>query len=175
MNSIIQFILNLFYSKKEEIEQELKTFPRESKMEPMLYLITESEILKKVKKEDLPEEHQKNLEVLLWRINKVRYAYNKPMIVTNGYRFMADHIRIYKELAVQRKVAYDESKVPMNSNHLKGAAVDISDPDGNLYEWVQANEALMEEIGLWMEIKDDQARVHFQIFPPKSNKRFFIP
>lgn len=177
MNGIIEFILNLFAPKKPTPKQEAKSFVEESKVDPKPYLITESEILKKIKKEDLPKEHQDNLAMLLERINKVRYAWNKPMTVTSGYRSMADHIRIYKELAVKRKIDYDESNVPMGSNHLKCAAVDISDPDGKLYEWVRINAVLMEEIGLWMEEADDQARVHFQIFaygswkPEKS--RFF--
>ncbi len=139
------------------------------------YLITESEILRNVKKEDMPEDHQTNLEELLKKINKVRYAWGKPMRVNSGYRSKADQIRIYKELAEQRKQEFNEAKVPMGSAHLKGAAVDISDPDGSLYDWTHDNEALMEEIGLWMEVKDDQPRVHFQIYPPKSGKRWFSP
>lgn len=144
-------------------------------MEPKPYLITELEILNKTKKEDMPKDHQDNLIVLLERINKVRYAWDKPMKVTSGYRSKDDHIRIYKDLAVQRGVVYDEAKVPMGSRHLQAAAVDISDPGGVLYKWVKDNIALIEEIGLWMEEADDQARVHFQIFPPKSGNRFFKP
>lgn len=142
------------------------------------YLITEKEILRNTKKEDLPKEHQDNLAILLERINKVRYAYNKAMVVTSGYRPREDHIRVYKELADKRNVEFDETKIPWGSNHLKCAAVDIGDnKDRDLFQWVQDNESLMEEIGLWMEEKDDQARVHFQIFPYGSWKpgksRFF--
>lgn len=171
---IINFILELLNSNKSQEKQDVK-IEQEPKMDSKPYLITEAEILKNCKKEDIPTDHQKNLEVLLERINKVRYAWNKPMRVTSGYRSMDDHIRIYKALAAQRGVPYDESKVPMASKHLSCAAVDISDPDGKLYKWVQDNIPLMEEIELWMEEKDDQARVHFQIYPPKSGKRFFKP
>lgn len=146
------------------------------------YLITEKEILKGVKREDMPEDHQKNLDELLEKINKVRYAYNKPMTPTSGYRSKDDQIRIYKELNAQRKAAAEkagktfvETKTPWGSAHLKGAAVDISDPKGDLYKWTHDNEDKMEEIGLWMEEKDDQARVHFQIYPPASKKRWFKP
>jgi len=118
----------------------------------------------------LTEEQAKNMPILLERINKVRAAWAKPMTVTSGLRSMADHLRIYKEMGIT-----DQSKIPMASNHLKGAAVDISDPDGKLFDWVKANTKLMEEIGLWMEEKDSHKRVHFQILPPKSGKRFFNP
>ena len=138
-------------------------------------MITLKELLNGVNFNLLPKDHKNNILDLLERINKVRQAYAKPMTVTSGYRTMADHLRIYKELAVKRKVVYDESKVPMGSLHLKGAAVDISDPDGKLFDWVEQNVKLMEQIGLWMETKDDQKRVHFQVFPPKSGNRFFKP
>jgi hypothetical protein len=132
------------------------------------YMIKESELNPKGYK--LTEEQTKNLPILLERINKVREKYSKPMIVTSGIRSMSDHLRIYKDMGIT-----DPSKIPMKSNHLKGAAVDISDPDGKLMDWVEANEKLMEEIGLWMEARDSIKRVHFQIFPPASGRRFFNP
>ena len=118
----------------------------------------------------LTSEQEANLAILLEKINKVRTAWAKPMRVNSGLRTMEEHLAIYAKLGIT-----DQSKIPMKSRHLIGAAVDISDPDGKLYDWVVANESLMEEIGLWMEVKDAQARVHFQIFPPKSGKRFFNP
>lgn len=118
---------------------------------------------------DIDHAHQLNLEELLIRINKIRMALNKPMTVTSGYRSEQDQLRIYRA----RKVPDD--KIPMGSCHLKGAACDISDPDGSLYDWCQANEALLEAVGLWCEVKDEQKRVHFQIFAPKSGARFFKP
>lgn len=133
-------------------------------------MITMSELLKDKKLEDQTQEIQDNLKVLLERINKVRTAYSKPMTVTSGLRTMEDHLRIYKEMGIT-----DKAKIPMKSNHLKGAACDISDPDGKLYDWTKLNEKLMEQIGLWMEIKDTQKRVHYQIFSPASGARFFHP
>lgn len=121
------------------------------------------------------KEVQANLMVLLERINKVREKWGKSLTVTSGLRDMANHIRIYKELAIKRGVPYNESKVPMGSKHLSGQAVDCSDPDGSLFDWCKANEAFLADIKLWMEEKDDQKRVHFQITAPRSNKRFFKP
>ena len=118
----------------------------------------------------LTEEQAKNLPILLERINKVRTALAKSMIVTSGLRSMADHIRIYTAKGIPM------DKIPMGSNHLKGAAVDISDPDGKLAEWVRANEKLMESIGLWMEaLESTHGWVHFQIYAPGSGNRFFKP
>lgn len=91
------------------------------------------------------------------------------MIVTSGLRSIEDHKRIYREKGIS------EDKIPMGSRHLHGQACDISDPDGKLYDWCKANEVFLAEIELWMEIKDSEPRVHFQIVPPKSGNRFFIP
>lgn len=123
----------------------------------------------------LPKDHQQNIMDLLEKINRVRTAWNKPMGITSGYRSKQHHIEVYKNLAIQRGKSFNINQVPMGSNHLKGAAVDINDPDGSLYKWCQDNTVLLEQIGLWMEVKDDQLRVHFQIFPPKSGDRFFKP
>ena len=133
------------------------------------------ELLKTTDLDSIPAEHQANLAILLEKMNKVRELWAKPMTVTSGYRSKEDQIRIYKDLASQRGQKFDESKIPWGSQHLKGAACDISDPDYKLFDWCKANTAKLEEIGLWMEEKDDQRRVHFQIYPPKSGNRFFNP
>lgn len=132
-------------------------------------MIKESEI--NPKGYDLTDEQAANLAILLERINKVRAAYGKPMSVSSGVRSMADHLRIYKEKGIT-----DQSKIPMKSRHLLGAAVDIRDPDLKLAEWVKANEKVLEEAELWCESLDaTKGWVHFQIFPPASGKRFFNP
>lgn len=121
------------------------------------------------------EEIDKNLVELLEKMNKVRALWNKPMTVTSGFRSKEDHLRIYKEQAEKAGKVFDEKKVPMGSKHLYGQACDISDPDGKLFDWCKENEAKLAEIGLWMEEKDSQKRVHFQIIAPKSGNRFFKP
>lgn len=126
---------------------------------------------------ELTPEQEQNLKVLHEKMNKIRTLWGRPMIVTSGVRSMADHLRIYRELAEKRGKEFDESKVPMGSMHLKASACDISDPDGKLFDWCKANEEKLAEIGLWLEEKDDQARVHFQIFQYRSwaegKSRFF--
>lgn len=129
----------------------------------------------RIKPEELSPELRANAEELLRRVNIIRAQYGKPMKVSSGYRSKEDHIRVYKELAVKRGTPFELSKVPMGSKHLSCQAVDISDPDGSLFNWVKQNEDLVAKVGLWMEEKDDQKRVHFQTVPPKSGKRFFSP
>lgn len=139
-------------------------------------MLTLKEFIKDYNIADIPIEHQHNLEELLTRMNKVRDTWGKPMTVTSGYRSMQDHLRIYSKINAERTAkGLPALSIPRSSKHLIGAAVDISDPDGSLYQWCQDNEVLLVTIGLWLEVKDDQKRVHFQIFPPKSGNRFFKP
>lgn len=123
----------------------------------------------------LDEQETDNINVLLERINKVRTLWGKPMIVNSGVRSKDDQIRVYHDKGVT-----DLSKIPMGSQHLHAAAVDISDPDGKLAEWTKNNEAALEEIGLWCEdLNHTKGWVHYQIFQYRSwhpgKSRFFIP
>jgi uncharacterized protein YcbK (DUF882 family) len=134
-------------------------------------MITMNELLSnQAKLGELPNDVQNNLNDLLVKINKVRLAYGKPMIVTSGLRTTKHHLEIYA-----RKGIYPP-KVPMKSNHLSGRAVDFSDADGKLKAWVKDNIKLMEEIGLWLEdFSATKTWCHFQINPPRSGNRFFLP
>ena len=129
-------------------------------------MITEKELLKGLKLEDLPADHQANIKELLVKINKVREKYGKPMTPTSAYRSMADHLRIYAQKGIT-----DKSKIPMKSKHLFGQACDIADADGKLKEWCKKNEDFLLSIGLWCEHYDDTPTwVHFQIVPYGSWK-----
>jgi len=111
-------------------------------------------------------EQEKNLKILLDKLNKVRKAWGKPMIITSGLRSNEDQ---------QKLIASGRSNA-IKSNHLLGLAADISDPKKELQKWCLANEKLLEEIGLWMEdFKATETWVHFQAIPPKSGKRWFMP
>ena len=133
-------------------------------------MITWKEILGKYKESDIPAGHLANLRILFERINKIRAYYGKTMLPTSIYRTMQDHLRIYAEMGIT-----DKSKIPMKSKHLFGQAIDIADPSGSLMSWCKANQSVLETVGLWCEEKDKIARVHFQIVPPASGKRFFNP
>ena len=129
----------------------------------------------KYKLEDQTPEVQANLTKLLVAANKVRLAWNKPMTVTSGLRTMEDHIRIYKDIAQKKGIPFDESKVPKQSKHLYGKAVDIADPQLELTAWLKGPGAkLAEEAGLYFELGNSNW-VHMQIEPPASGKRWFLP
>lgn len=134
-------------------------------------MISMKELLDGAKLQDLPSKSQENLLILLERINKVRTAWNKPMTVTSGFRTMEHHLEIYAKKGIK-----DPKKIPMKSKHLYGEAVDIYDPKQELQRWCKKNEQLLIDVGLWME--DFSATpnwCHFQILPPKSGKRWFLP
>lgn len=115
-----------------------------------------------------PADYELNLLDLLVKINKVRDAFGRPMIVTSGFRSMEDHERIY------RKQIQAGTYVPRSSKHLSCEAVDISDSNRILQKWCIENEKLLAEIGLWMEDFSHTPRwVHFQTVPPASGNRFF--
>ena len=115
-------------------------------------------------------EQKKNLTILLEKVNKVRSAYGKPMIVTSGLRTMKHHLDIYA-----RKGIFPP-KVPTKSNHLFGRAVDFADGNGELKKWVLNNMKVMEDAGLYMEdFSATKTWLHVQIVAPKSGKRFFKP
>ena len=133
-------------------------------------MISMEELLnKKYKLEDQPKETQDNLQTLLVRVNKIRTLWNKPMIVTSGLRTIEDHLRIYKEKGI-----IDKSKIPMKSKHLYGQAVDISDPKLALTAWLKEVKSRLEDAELWCE-EGNKNWVHFQIVPPGSGVRWFLP
>lgn len=119
---------------------------------------------------DLSVDQQTNINDLLVKVNKVREKYGKAMTVTSGYRTMKHHLEIYK---AKGKVP---PNVPMKSNHLYGRACDISDPKQTLQKWCKENVKFLEEVGLWMEdFSETKTWVHFQINPPRSGNRFYMP
>lgn len=109
-------------------------------------------------------EIDKNLAILLDRLNRIRVAWGKPMTITSGLRSSAQQ---------EALIRAGKSNAP-RSKHLVGAAADVADDDGSFYDWCRGNEALLEEVGLWCETRQGGWQ-HMQIFPPASGKRWFIP
>ena len=139
------------------------------------YMIT----LKEINPNNYPltEELEKNINELLKKINKVRIAYGIPMIVDSGYRSKEDQERIYKKINDDRKAkGLKPISVPMGSAHLYCMAVDISDKDNKLKEWIMNNLSLFEELELYMEnFSATPTWVHIQTRKPASGNRFFKP
>ena len=74
-------------------------------------MISLNEFLKgRVKLKDLPEQVQLNVVELLSKVNIIRHAYGKPLLVTSGYR----------SPEFNRQVGGAPK-----SNHVKAAAIDI--------------------------------------------------
>lgn len=119
---------------------------------------------------DLSIAQQHNLEDLKARLNIVRLAWGKPMIVTSGFRTIYQHRLIYSKKGID--------KPPMGSQHLQGKAADCADQHGALGLWLQQNPAILEEANLWCEITNGPWQ-HFQTVPFKSYKpggtRWFNP
>lgn len=132
-------------------------------------MITMQELLGKHSLKDCDDKQIVNLTLLLAKMNEVRKIWGKPMVITSGLRNHDDMKRIYKS-----------DNYPKLSKHLFGQAADISDPNGDLYKFLLANDcAILKKCGLWME-KDTKGWVHLQIAPmgsynPKTDIRVFKP
>lgn len=107
-----------------------------------------------------------NLNTLLERINIIRKEYNTPMIVTSGLRSNEQQNELIKQ---GKSNAY-------KSKHLSGEAVDILDDNGEVKKFLLKNPDILETACLWCEAFNYTPDwVHFQIVPPASGRRFFIP
>lgn len=65
-----------------------------------------------------------------------------------------------------------------DSLHTKGAAVDIYDPDPErrLWTWCVDHLDFITEVGAWLESRVySPNHVHFQVWPPASGNRIFLP
>ena len=68
------------------------------------------------------------------------------------------------------------SNAGAHSNHLKGLAVDLLDPQRKLGTWAVNNLPALQELGLWME--DPRwcpTWLHVQCVPPASNHLVYVP
>jgi hypothetical protein len=111
---------------------------------------------------DFTKEVQANLKVLHEKINTIRAAYGKSMIVSSGWR---------------NKTINDATPgAAKNSKHMIGLAIDIYDKDGELFKWVLENLELMKKLGVYIEDKRyTLGWTHFGIGAPSSLKRIFKP
>lgn len=105
-----------------------------------------------------------NVAKLIIVMNKIRAEYGMPMRVTSGFRSQEDEKRI--------------DPAHPNSLHTMGLAVDIEDPDPErrLWNWCIERMDFLIEVGAWLEDRlYSKNHVHFQVFPPASGNRVFIP
>ena len=103
-----------------------------------------------------------NLDQLVKAMNVVRLIFNKPMTVASGWRPPSYN-------ATVRGAAG-------HSKHTMGLACDIHDPNGEVRRFVLSRLDLMQNIGFYFEdFRWTAGWVHFQLAPPASGKRIFIP
>jgi hypothetical protein len=103
-------------------------------------MITRDEILMgRDKDHPLTPELESNLSDLLIKINKIRSAYGKPLIVSSGYR------------PGSFNTAAGGAK---RSLHMICKAIDFKDPKGEIDAWCDANQDLLESLGMWQEHPD---------------------
>lgn len=119
---------------------------------------------------------QKNILILVERINKLLAAYAK-----SGRTYVT---KINDGL--RRLIDQPPGAAP-HSTHLIGCAIDLDDNDaGDFWAWVKDNFQLLKDIGLWIEhpcwthyydttTKTWKSWMHFQIVAPGSGNRAFVP
>ena len=111
---------------------------------------------------DYTQEISDNLDRLLAPMNQIRTAWARPMTVTSGWR--------------PPSINAATPGAATHSKHMEGLACDIADPDGSLMAWVLSNLSLMQTLGIYFEdFRWTPNWVHFQLGPPASGKRIFVP
>lgn len=105
-----------------------------------------------------------NLGILADRLSVLEEQFGKKFKINSGLRSEADQKAI---------IAAGLSKAT-RSNHLIGAAADISDVDGALEQWCRKHIEILEAVGIWCEVRQGPW-LHLQIRPPKSGHRWFLP
>lgn len=107
-----------------------------------------------------------NLQILCDKLNMIRNLWNHPMIVTSALRSEEQQEDLIKKGLSNAK----------RSLHLLGCAADILDINGQLKQWLKENPEVLENAELWCEASEyTPTWCHFQIYPPLSGKRWFIP
>jgi hypothetical protein len=107
-----------------------------------------------------------NLALLADKLNQIETRWGRPFTITSGLRDVVQQ---------QALIAAGKTKAT-NSKHLTGQAADIYDPSDILKDWIMDNLEFIEDIGFWFERFGYTPNwVHWQIVPPGSGERFFIP
>lgn len=64
----------------------------------------------------------------------------------------------------------------VKSKHITGQAIDLSDPEGELDEFLEANQQYLIDAGLFIEHPlSTKNWTHLQSIPPRSGRRCFYP
>ena len=119
-------------------------------------------LMNRVTYSSLSDELKENATILLMKVNELLKLFGEYRQCNSGYRTPEDQQRINPKSTT--------------SKHLTCQAIDIADKDKKLANWCHKNEYLLAKYELYCEDTNSTSTwVHFQIVPPKSGKRFFIP
>jgi len=109
----------------------------------------------------LTAEMEGNLISLIEALQKIETEFGREFIISSGYR--------------PKKINQAVGGAKF-SRHQTCQAADVIDSDGTLAAFVQQKNSALERAGLWVEHPAyTPGWVHFQICPPKSGRRIFIP
>ncbi len=96
------------------------------------------------------------------RLNRLMLYWERPIILTSGYRPAAINSQV--------------KGAALKSHHIVCAAADISDEDGALDAFCMSDLPMLEHLGLWLEHPDSTPGwCHLQLLPPRSGNRVFKP
>lgn len=105
---------------------------------------------------------ESNLQKLFEVLVELETLYGTDLIVTSGFRTRDDQMRINPRVK--------------DSAHMMGEAVDLSDRDKSLWNFLMDNWDTLIRLGIYLEEKSYTVSwVHIQIRVPKSGSRVFIP
>jgi hypothetical protein len=129
-------------------------------------------------RDGVTSEIDSNIEVIVSRANKLLDA-----LVLAGVALETNDRGTYVASGY-RSPAFNAS-VPgaaVRSNHMKGLAIDIYDPEGAIDDWLMSQRdatgeiPLLADIGLWLEHPGStKGWCHVQCVPPGSKRRVFYP
>lgn len=112
-----------------------------------------------------------NLLVLYQRLKQVEALFleshsGTPFEVTSGLR----------SPALQSQLVAMGVSTATKSKHLTGSAADIRDLHGLLKAWLKSTPEILVDASLWCEAAESTPGwCHFQIVPPGSGNRWFLP
>lgn len=112
--------------------------------------------------EELSDAHKASAQTTVERINKLLEAFGSKRRVVSGWR--------------PSSINSATKAAAPNSKHVLCQAIDLEDNNRELMNWCLNNPDILASCELWCE--DPRATttwVHFQIVPPHSGNRFFMP
>ncbi len=119
------------------------------------------------KGDSVPHDVMLNLTELAIYLEKVRsFLGDRPIRITSGYRTIAHHLEIYKQIAKAKGVAFNKKNVPMGSYHLRGKAVDF-------FVQGMTSDAVRKKLDPWWEFGMELGTPHVHLDTRPEKKRFY--